>query len=178
MTNDSSATQLLNTRFFEMPEEVKGLLVSNEIDETVTQLASDFTLNDRQSVSLSNEILLTLLFFCPVSDLRERIKTNLDLQEDVSEILFAFIYQKFFHPREYLYLMDDALLAGGGNVGQTRETKKDTFPDNSLPQKPVDTPPTNTQVMPLTTPQSSEFTHTSNQDDLLRRDPPPQPPQN
>lgn len=97
--------KLLQDRLAIVPEEVSKLILSGEIELIVIKLKSDFSLSDVQAAQLSNEIVLTVLFFYPTSTLTKRVIDSTNVAPDIATSIYNSVDKAIFAPLKSIYDM-------------------------------------------------------------------------
>lgn len=89
-------TNMIRERVSILPPEIIELTQGELIGNTVDQIQTDFSLTSEQAVKLSNEIVLTVLFFEEISTLTQRIETELKISKKNSDKMYPILFSSIF----------------------------------------------------------------------------------
>ncbi|MCA9359780.1 hypothetical protein KC850_01950 [Candidatus Kaiserbacteria bacterium] len=103
MPIQTQTQQLLEERLSVVPKEVRSVICGDKLNEIVRAIQIDFSLTDIQSNRLSDEILLTLLFFYPTINLDNRILESLGIDTEASGKISSYVQQSLFAPMSGIY---------------------------------------------------------------------------
>lgn len=137
MALQDSTLRLLRKRYEESPKNVVEIIKQGKLENVVKQLQVDFSLSDIQSNKLSDEIVLTLLFFCPTADLNMRIARELSLPQEKAESIGAYVYQMIFSSLDYIFEDETPVNSEAYRI----EDKEVVANPNTPPQSPVPSAP-------------------------------------
>lgn len=85
------AKEILETRLQELPPQITECLSGNSIEVLLEMLKGEYQLSDTQTTQISNEFVVTLTAFEPLSDLAINIHKSTGLPNEISnEIATAF----------------------------------------------------------------------------------------
>jgi hypothetical protein len=91
---------LVKERFALLPKSITNLLNSAIFDKTLSEIVKRHSLNQKQSAQLSNEVVLTILFFEPLYTLVQRIESAVEINKDQSGNIYSDLFENIFKQEE------------------------------------------------------------------------------
>ncbi len=163
MDDQQDFSAVMAERFASLPKVVQDAILSADVQAHMRELAKGHKLHIDQWQVLENNVMLTLLGFHPVSELKDRLKNDLSVTDEVALDLAGSISQFVFDPirgemerhLDHPSATEEIVSDVDAVRAQTLQTNTETVPQapadpaTSIPTTPV---PAATPVAPATPP--------------------------
>ncbi len=97
-TGNVDTDALMKERFATLPKVVQDAITSADVEKRMRDLAESHKLHVDQWQILENNVMVTLLGFQPVAELREHLKKDLGVTDEVASVLATSVSELVFKP--------------------------------------------------------------------------------
>jgi hypothetical protein len=89
METATTLSELVAVRLKDLPEELRSIFLDPELDSTLIEIASYYTLSGVGLEKLTDEVFLVLFLFEPITHLKENLMQALALTPEVAENIYS-----------------------------------------------------------------------------------------